>query len=165
MKLSRRHLLALASLCALAGGAGVASEWWRTDAAPGRSFLDDDEAALVRALAGAAWPAAEGLPGGDEMALDRFFDALMGGIPALPRDLLRALMHALDAWPTPLRLSDFVNLPLAERQEVLSGWLDHPLLEVRAAVQSLVMLLGMGWSRHPSVSARLSLLSNCGLGA
>ena len=165
MKLSRRHLLALASLCALAGGAGVATEWWRTDPAPGRLFLDDDEAALLRALAGAAWPAVDGLPGGDEMGLDLFFDALVGSVPALPRDLLRVLMHALDAWPTPLRLRDFAGLPLAARDDVLRGWLDHPLLEVRSAVQSLVILLGMGWSSHPAVSARLSLLSNCGLGA
>jgi Gluconate 2-dehydrogenase subunit 3 len=164
VKLSRRHLLALASLCALAGGAGVATEWWRTDPAPGRTFLDDDEAALLRALAGAAWPAVDGLPGGDEMALDQFFDALMRSVPQLPRDLMRVLMHALDAWPTPLHLSDYVGMPVAQRQAVLQGWLDHPLLEVRSAVQSLVILLGMGWSRHPAVSMRLSLLSNCGLG-
>jgi hypothetical protein len=164
VKLTRRHLLALASLSALAAGAGLRAEWWRTPAAAGFTHLDADEAALLRALAGAAWPAVDGLPGGGEIGLDHFLDGLLGAMPDTPRDLMRALMHAVDGGPYPTRLSDFAGLPLAARQEVLAGWLAHPLLEVRSALQSLVVLLGMGWSAHPAVSARLSRLSACGLG-
>lgn len=107
MQISRRHLLALLAASAasvgLVGGS-VAVRWWDVPAEAPFQHLSTAEATMVRAWSAAAFPAGPtaALDGGDA-ALDRFFDALLGALPATQRKLMKLLLHALDsaALPSP----------------------------------------------------------------
>ena len=98
MRLSRRHLLALigaAGAVAAAGAASVGLRWW--DQAPDAPFgaLEDEEAAVVRAVGAAAFPGGASIAlHGRDADLDRFFDVLLLALPATQRKLLKLNIDA-----------------------------------------------------------------------
>lgn len=169
MRLSRRQILALLAappaLAALGAGA-VGLRWWDQPSGQGLTWLSPDEAAFVRALAGAGWPATDACPlDGQDADLDRFIDGSLGTLADTPRKAARVGFHALDALCVPTTGRTFKALDLADRQDVLHGWLDSDLMPLRMAVLSTVLLLGMGYTIHPATTDVFGSLYRCGYGA
>lgn len=165
---TRRMVLAATGAVAVAGALGVgttAMRWWDRAPGAGRKVLSDDEYGFAQAVAEAWLP-----PGGDppisgaEADLGSFLDDVVAGMePATAREL-KLLLQVLDDLSVPTRLSAFRNLSLDDRIETLRGWLhsDQPLL--RAGVQAVMVLLGVGWTTHPEVVGRLQPYYRCGYG-
>lgn len=169
MRPTRRQVLkalgvAAAGLGVAALGAGLLAErWYLAPPAQGYRFLSTREAAVARALAGAAWPAGPGsaLDGADA-DLDHFLDALVAPWPEPTRALMLLLLGSLDDLCLLDEGSGFLDLTPGRRVEVLTGWLDSDTAELRAAVSSAVVLLGAGWTTHPKVGGVLPSLYRCG---
>jgi hypothetical protein len=169
MRITRRHLLALSAAAAAVGAIGAGGlgyRWW--DQSPGAALqaLSEEEAQIVRAIAGTAYPRTAAIPlDGAEAHLDRFFDATLSHMPESPRKLLKLLLHGLDGGTVLTHGAPFTALTPADRSEVLKGWVQHELAELRNAAQSLVLLLGMGWTIHPEVAPTMQRYHSCGYGA
>lgn len=168
VNITRRHALAAAALSAGAAATTVAAtglRWWDQPAGEGYKCLSDDEAAFIRALAAAAWPATEAIPhSGGDLDLDRYLDDSLSVMSETSRTLLKMLFNMLDTWPMPRHMSSFAALVPAERAEVLEHWLGHFRAEVRQAAQSLVLMIGMGYTTHPKVAPFFQNLHSCGYG-
>lgn len=168
MAITRRHLLAAsagiaAAAAACAGGVGL--RWWDAPAGAAWVNLAEEEVRLVRALAGAAFPAGAFIDlSGADADLDRFFDAMLSGMPELTGDLLKLLAQALEHFTLATHGARYSTLTLAEQQAQLESWLSSSRPELRGAVMSIVVLLGMGYTTHPDVAARMSPWHGCGYG-
>lgn len=168
MRVTRRHLLALAAgttaAAAVTGGAVVAS-WWDAPADAPFATLTTDEAAFLRAWSGAAFPATQALPlAGEAAGLDRFFDELLHHTPTDAAKLLRLLINALNSATVVSHGSTFTSLSSTQRSAVFEDWTHSGTAHFRSATQSLVLLLGMGWSTHPDIAPHMRLLHSCGYG-
>lgn len=166
MGITRRQVLA--ATAALGGAAAVgagttAVRWW--DRPPGKDLetLSDAEHAFVQSV-GEAWmpPGGEPAISGAEARVGDFIDDVLVTMPAEQRRLLKLLIHALDERTVPLHLSRYVNLDLATRTEVLSGWLDSSIFLERQAVSALLVLIAMGYTSHPEVAKHFSPMFGCG---
>ena len=169
MDITRRHLIALTAATAAAGALGVGGiglRWWNQSASEGFGQLSLEEAAIVRAIAGAAYPRTEPIPlDGSEAGLDRYFDAMLAHVPQTTAKLLKLLLHGLDGGTVLTHGTTFAALSHADQQQVLSSWIEHDLAELRNAAQSLILLLGMGWTIHPEVAPFMQRFHSCGYGA
>lgn len=168
MSLSRRQVIALVAaapvLASLAAG-GVVARVWDQPAADGLRHLSASEAEFLRALAGAAWPANDRCPlDGAAAGLDVFFDSTLDTLPELPRTAARAGLHALDALPLSTDGDRFSALTPALRTQKVEAWLNSDSLNLRSAVTSLVLVLGMGYTIHQSAAPAFSRLYRCGYG-
>lgn len=171
MQLTRRHFLGLAAAAtgagALAlGAAGVTlSTWWDQPVAAGFRHMSADEAAFVRALAAAAFPSTPQVPFDAETAeLDHFVDASMDSLAPEIRKALRMLLHGLDAFTLPTHGAHLSALPLAARQDVLMGWLRADNAELRGVGNMLTLILGMGYTTHPTVAPYFRAMHGCAFG-
>ena len=169
MKITRRHLLALSAATVAAGvvcAGGVGLSWWDQPAGAGYQHLSTAEAEFVRAFGGAAFPggATVALDGSDA-GLDHFYDALLDGMPEVTASLLRLLTHALDGAARLGGGGGFTALSRQAQQAHLEAWLQSDIAEVRGAISSLVVLLGMGYTIHPDVAPLMSQWHRCGYGA
>lgn len=167
-KPTRRMVLAATAAVATAGALGVgttAFRWW--DRAPGAGLqaLSDDEHAFVQAVA-EAWMPAGGEPelSGADAELGAFFDEVVAGMERATGRELKLLLQLLDDLTVPTRLAAFRNLPLADRIEVLHGWLHSDLAPLRAGTQAVLVLIGVGWTTHPQVVGAIQPLFRCGYG-
>lgn len=169
MRITRRHLLALGSATAAAGMIGVGIEvsgWWDQPHGADFDVLAVDEAVFVRALALTAYPRVPGIDiDGASANLDHFFDQILRHMSETGRNLIRLLLHGLDTSTLLTHGARFSVLTVADRSDALQKWLNHDLSEVRNAGQSMVLLLGMGWTIHPAVVPKMRLLHSCGYGA
>ena len=168
MAITRRHLLAAATATAAAAAVcagGIGASWWDTDPGTGFDNLSATEATFVRSISAAAFPAGQmiDLSGGDA-DLDHFFDEMISGMPSLTGDLLKLLVNALEHLTVPTHGARFTLLPLDARQAALDGWLSSGQAEVRGAVQSLVIMLAMGYTTHPDVAPTMASWHRCGYG-
>jgi hypothetical protein len=168
MHISRRQLLAISAAAAAVGVIGVGGlgvRWWDQPPSSPLQRLSDEEASIIRAIAGAAFPATDSIPlDGAEADLDRFFDQLLQHIPETPQKLLKLLLHGLDGSTVLTNGASFTALTRADRARVFQGWVHHDLAEARNAIQSLVLLIGMGWSIHPAVAPTMEQYHSCGYG-
>ena len=169
MALSRRQVLALGSLSALVAGLGgaavVAQRWWDPPAADGFAYLAATEAAFIRALAGAAYPATASIPhSAADLDLDHFFDAALRHLPPDKRTLARVGLHALDAWPLATMGASFVKLSASQQAQVVDSWRTHARPELRQAASSLLVVAGMGFCTHPTVAPFFQAWHRCGYG-
>ena len=168
MPLSRRHVLAFGSLSALAaaGGVGlVAGRWWDRPPAEGLRHLSAGEAAFILALAGTAFPATPQIDAsGDTLDLDQYFDATLDKLPASEVALLKLGLHVLDASPRLSHGARFVDLSEDARSEVLTQWREHARPELRQALSSLLLVVGMGFCTHPRVAPFFEAWHRCGYG-
>ncbi len=164
--LSRRTLLRITGALAAtaAGGALVTvGSWWDRDPASGYLTLSQDEAAIVRAVAGAAWPAGEVVAlDGETADLDHYFDEMIHVMPAMPQKLLRTLLHALDGLALVSAGSGLVALSREARTELVMAWMDDDHHGLRSAVTGLVVMLGMGYTTHPGIKGQIPSLYRCG---
>ncbi len=166
--LSRRKLIAisLSLTAAVTLGAGLtAYSWWDTEAEEPYQNLNTEEATLIRALSGAAFPAGEesSLTSG-EAKLDRFFDLFIGNIDGQNRRLLRFFLHILNHTTLLNEQTLFVQLAQEKQVQQLERWLLHDNHLFRSAIQSLIAILGMGYTTHPKVTPLLTPLHRCGYG-
>lgn len=164
----RRKLLLYAS--AALGSATIASsivvsQWWNTAPQEPYTHLNRDEANLTLLIAKAAFPAGEHHHiDGQQASLDRFFDQFLGHLQPQNRSLLKLLLQATDRISLPFYGQYFSNLSSDEQQSCLEGLLNHQQHLVRSAYQSLIAILGMGYSTHPEMAEKLSRLHRCGYG-
>jgi hypothetical protein len=169
MRITRRHLLALSAATAAVGAigsGGIALRWWDQPAQAPLHTLSGEEAAIVRAIAGTAYPSTETIPlDGSTAGLDRFFDSLLSHMPAQTARMLKLLLHGLDGGCVLSHGGRFSRLSPSVQQDALTSWLGHDLSEIRNASQSLILLLGMGWTIHPEVEPTMQRLHSCGYGA
>jgi hypothetical protein len=139
--------------------------WW--DQPPGRGYqqLSAQEAGSLRAFSRAAVPGGGVIAlSGADAVIDRFFDAVLGGMPPLTVELLRLLMPALGRAPLLEHDSPFTGLPLPTQQVAPRRWFISDVSGIRGAISSLVVLLGMGYTTHPEVSPIMSAWHRCGYG-
>ena len=168
MNLSRRKLLKIgllgSSTAALAGGLTVWS-WW--DVPPARSYqnLSSEEIIMVQALSRAAFPggASIALDGGDA-SLHRFFDQLLTSMTSENRSLLKLFLEALDRLPLLSKGRYFTDCSEESQRELVESWLQSDNYLFRSAIQSVIVLLSIGYTSHPDVSVKLQSYFACGFG-
>lgn len=157
---SRRTLLqgGLAVGAALAVGGTVALP----HPAPGRRVLSVGELALVGAIAEALFPRGafpiDGLEAGVPERVDVLLEQMV--LPLQARGF-RYLLRGLDWGTLGSRGVRFVDLPVAERAEVLAAWGAPTVLPRRVASDAIKMLLGTAYFSHPDVQARIGWRSLC----
>ena len=168
MQISRRHLLALSAGTAAIGAigtGGVVFSWWDQPADDPYLSLSMEEGAFVRAWAGVAFPATETIPlEGSSAHLDRFFDQMLQSVPGDTENLLKLLLNGLNAMPKLTHSAPFQDLPFPDQQQLFASWSRSDVSAFRSAIQSLTMLLGMGWSTHPEVAPFMQKFHSCGYG-
>ncbi|HJN72817.1 MAG TPA: hypothetical protein QGF58_02685 [Myxococcota bacterium] len=163
MRITRRHVLAAGAAVAAASAVGVGGlglRWWDQPPEAPYARLSAEEGLVVSALAEALYP-----PGGEpalsgaEAQLDRFIDEVLTHMPEFQAKGIRLLVHALEALG-----GGFSEKPLAARRALVHEWMVHPIAEVRSVIQSLVLLLGMGYTIHPEAVDFFSAMTRCGYG-
>ena len=165
MGLSRRQMLAAAAAMGAAGAVSVGVAWWDRPAAAGYLHLSAEEADFLDAVAAAVFPAGgEPAMGGREAGVAHFLDEVWTGLQPAQRRLIRLSFHALDALPRATHLSAFRELEEDRAREVLRGWLDHPVAELRGLVTSLHMFAALAWTTHPAVAPHYAAQFPCGFG-
>lgn len=168
--LSRRGFLRLGAgfvvVAGVAAGLSAYSLLHERPSGSGRAVFDDDEAAVLRALAEAYFPDGNAL-GAHASAVD-----VVAGVDAyaarlLPRErkLMRVLVRAVEAWP---RLSltstrPFSRLSVDERVAVLARFERSSLQERRLLATLLRSLIGMVLFDDPRFLAAISHQHGCGL--
>ena len=168
MKLSRRNLLKIIGLSS--GLVGIATgstlyAWWNTSPDQPFECLNNQESAMVRSLCEAAFQGGPTIElDGADANLDRFFDQLLTGIPDINQQLLKLLLHALDHSTWLSHQQSFTTLSKAQRSTILENWLQDDNHLFRSAVQSVIVLLGIGYTMHPIASKHLSQYFRCGFG-
>ena len=165
---SRRRFIQWSSSLTIAIGAISSIEvisWWDTNPDEPYHTLNTQEAMVVRAVSGAAFPTGDSiqLDGGDAN-LDRFFDELLRAMTRENRVLLKLLLETVDHSTLPTEANHFSKLDASTQQQYLHTWLNHNNPLLRGAVQSLIVLLGMGYTSHPTASKPLSKYFRCGFG-
>ena len=168
MTITRRQLLQWTSVLGLASSVAMGvhvSKWWNTDSETPYVNLNLLEANVVNAVSGAAFPGGSTINlSGDEAGLDRFFDKLLSSMSNENRTLLKLLLEAIDRATLPTHTTYFTTLSLEEQQRCIQQWLHNPSHLIRGAIQSLIVLLGMGYTAHPIASEHLSQYFRCGFG-
>ena len=166
--INRRTLLQWGSIITIAIGTATSIEvysWWDTDPETPFQTLNQQEASVVRAVAGAAFPTGESIQlDGMDANLDYFFDELLLAMSNENRTLLKLLLETIDHITFPTESKYFSEMTIVNQQQYLHTWLNHDNHLVRGAMQSLIVLLGMGYTAHPTASGSLSKLFRCGFG-
>ena len=169
MKLTRRQLIQWSGVLGLASAAAVGitvASWWDTDADAPYFNLNELEGKVVNAVSGAAFPAGDIIDlDGETANLDRFFDEVLSSMSLENRTLLKLLLETIERSTLPTHMTYFSDLTSQDRQQCIEGWLQHSNHLVRGAIQSLIVLLGMGYTAHPAASTTLSRYFRCGFGA
>jgi len=169
MLISRRQFVSISIATSTAVallGAGTIWSWW--DIPPSESFatLHENEARILRNISAAAFPGGEAITlDGKQARLDRFFDGLLQAMPDENRKLLKLLINGIDNLTLATHYSSYTSLDDQVQRQVLTGWLSNDNHLFRGAIQSLVLLLGMGYTAHPDVAPTLSKYFKCGFGA
>ncbi|MFT6374818.1 MAG: hypothetical protein ACJARS_001466, partial [bacterium] len=99
---------------------------------------------------------------GADADLGTWFDELLTQMAPNQATLLKLFVQILDDVPLVTDASTFRGLSLARRIELLSDWLDSSNALFRAGVSAVVVLIGMGWTTHPTVAAVLAPRFRCG---
>ena len=168
MAISRRQFLALGAATSAAvgllGGVTIWS-WWDIPPSDSYQTLHEDEARTLRHIAGAAFPGGETIAlQGKDAKLDRFFDELLLSMGDNNRKLLKLLINSLENLTKVTHFSAFSNLSENQQRRMITEWLQNDNHLFRGGIQSLVLLLGMGYTSHPEASATLSQYFRCGFG-
>jgi len=167
--MERRHLIRLASLSLISGGALLSTgiyQWWNIPPDKPYKLLSSKEGLMILAISGAMFPKGEEISwSGDELQLDRFFDQLLLELGETEQQLIKFFLHFIDksAYLSENQ-SAFLDMDIHKRQVFLESWLQHSNHLLRNALLSIVTLLGMGYTSHPLVSPRLAMYHRCGFG-
>jgi hypothetical protein len=146
-------------------GAVTIINWWNVAPSAPYKSLHKDEAKTLRYIAGAAFPSGDNIPlNGADANLDRFFDELLSNMSDENRKLLKLLIQAIEKLPILNHFQSFSNLSDIEQIELVTTLFNDDNHLVRGAIQSLVVLLGMGYTSHPTASVIISDYFQCGFG-
>ena len=143
----------------------VVYQWWNTAPDAPYTHLNTLEAQTVRLVSRAAFPkgSKHKIDGGD-INLDRFFDGFIGHLNEQNASLLKLLLEGLERMPIISHASYYSSLSPQAQQSFLEDCLKSDSHLVRSAFQSLIAILGMGYTTHPSVAKQLSQYHTCGYG-
>ena len=162
-------MLQWTSALGIAGSVAVGisiTNWWNAEPNLPYHNLNLLEGNVVNMIAGAAFPSGATIDLDGELAnLDIFFDTVLSSMSEENRTLLKLLLEVIDRATLPTHGTYFSNLPLDVRQSCINRWLQNPSHLIRGAIQSLIVLLGMGYTAHPAASKHLSQYFRCGFGA
>lgn len=169
MAITRRHLLAATSAAAAAGAlgaGGLVMRWWDQPVSTPWRCLSKDEISFLETIADAMFPAG-GTPklAGADAELARFLDEILAAMEPFQAKLLRLLFNALDASTVPTSGTIFSMLPVDERREVIKEWLLAEPAEYRMAAQSVLILIGTGYTIHPETAHFFGPMYGCRYGA
>lgn len=140
-------------------------QWWDTPPHESYEHLSAHEASITKVIAKAAFPSGKSHPmDGSQAQLDRFFDHFLGQLNEQNRKLLKLLLQTTERISIPLYGSYLSNLSDIQQQECVEYLLNHPQHLVRSAYQSLIAILGMGYTTHPQMAEKLALFHRCGYG-
>lgn len=169
MGMTRRQLLRWTTTLGIAStvvGSIQLYSWWDTDPEAPFVNLNTLEASVVRAVGRGSFPSGETIDlDGGEANLDRFFDTLLTSMTDENRVLLKLLLEAVERTSLVSHGSFFTSLSPTEQQHCIETWLGSSNTLFRGAIQSLVVLLGIGYTAHPTASTHLSKYFRCGFGA
>ena len=168
LNISRRHLIALTAAAATATSVTAAAtiySWWRIPPAQNYVVLADEEILFVQALSATAYPAGSATPlNGKEAQIDRYFDQILANMSGNNPHLLKLLLHFLDNLPLTTHLTSFSQASTTTQQAIFNDWFSSDQYLLRNAIQSLVILLGMGYTTHPKIASKLAPFHRCGFG-
>jgi hypothetical protein len=140
-------------------------QWWDTDPEEPFTSLNRKEARLIQLIAKAAFPSGtQSKLDGAQAQLDRFFDLFLGQLEKQNQTLLKLLIQATDRITIPFYGSYFSNLTEKQQQSCIEDLLNSEQHLLRSAYQSLIAILGMGYTTHPQIAALISPLHRCGYG-
>lgn len=169
MQISRRKLLLIMGSCTAATAVATSAtlySWWNCPPEKPYDSLNTEEALTIQHIAAAVFPGGSALAlDGGAAQLDHFFDSLLQNLPEENSSLLKLLLHAIENGTLLTDATFFSNLPLERRQDLIDQWLHNDNHVLRSAIQSLVVLLGIGYTSHPEASKVLTQYFRCGFGA
>jgi len=159
-------LIGLAAAATADTGLGVTlGNWWEAPADAAFAVLSPEEARFLDVLADAAFPpGGDPAIGGSAAGAARYVDGILLAMVGDQRSLLRLSFHAFDAATLPTHGAHFSALDAAEAQAVMLGWLRSPIPELRSAFTSVYLFIGMAWTTHPEVVAKIAPMFRCGYG-
>ena len=166
--ISRRQLLLYTTI--VAGGAAITAgltvySWWDTPPEKPYSLLNKKEAYMVSLVACAAFPAGKAISlDCGEAQMDRFFDLFLSNLTSEKSTLLKVLLQATERVSLLSHGAYFSSLSRQEQQSCIENLLNHEQHLVRSAYQSLIAILGMGYTTHPKVVNLIAPLHRCGYG-
>jgi hypothetical protein len=145
----------------------VFSTFWRLGVpGPGRQCLSEEEAQVADAVGEAFFPGKPLTPfSAAEVQLTDFVDTHLAGMYEDNQRLFKVLFRALNLLAVFSYRTRYVNLPLADRQEVLERWRLSSLAARRAGYQSLRLVFGLGFLEDVRVRRALGLRFGCDLSA
>ena len=143
----------------------VVAQWWDTAPQTPYTNLSTEEANTVLLISKSAFPAGEHHHmDGAQAQLDRFLDQFLSQINDQNRKLLKLLLQATERISIPTHGSYFSNLAENQQQRCIEDLVRHPQHLIRSAYQSLIAILGMGYSTHPDMAEKIATLHRCGYG-
>ena len=168
MELTRRQLLKISLIgttgVALIGG-GLVWSWWDTPPDTPYKILNNHEVTMVLALSQASFPTGNEIPlAGKDAGIDYFFDQLLFGLGNENQKLLKLLLQALNRLPLLSKGQYFTSCSEMEQQALVEAWLKDDNYLFRSAMQSIIVLLSMGYTSHPTASKVLGQYFRCGFG-
>jgi len=166
--INRRKLLLYSAI--VAGGAAITASitiysWWDTPPQEPYTHINKKEAQLVSLVAGAAYPKGKQIDlDGSEAQIDRFFDLFLNNLTEEKQNLLKLLLQVTERISLLSHRAYFSDLSKEQQQHCIENLLQHDQHLVRSAYQSLIAILGMGYTTHPDVVKKLSSFHRCGYG-
>ena len=166
--INRRQLLLYTTI--VAGGAAITAgltvySWWDTPPEQPYTLLNQKEAHMVSLIACAAFPKGKAMSlDCAEAQMDRFFDLFLSNLTAEKSSLLKLLLQATERVSILSHGAYFSNLSYQQQQSCIENLLEHDQHLVRSAYQSLIAILGMGYTTHPKVVYIIAPLHRCGYG-
>lgn len=120
---------------------------------------------MVISLSGAAFPSGDTINlAGKNAQLDYFFDKLLFGMTGENQKLLKLLLQALNRLALLSQGSYFLNCSEDIQQQLVEKWLTDDSYLFRSAMQSIIVLLSIGYTSHPKASEHLKQYFRCGFG-
>jgi hypothetical protein len=161
---SRRRLIlgGLVAGATLAFGRGVTLY----APAPGARVLSARELEIVRGASEALFPAGVLPVDGPGARVADEVDRLLAEWMVEPhRSAFRYVLRSLEWGTLASRGTRFSQLSVEERREVIDAWNEPRLIARRAAMDSVRMVLGMAYFRHPAVLAAIGWRAGCATGS
>lgn len=168
--ITRRHVLAATGAVALAGSTtalALRHRWWNHPHAPQLKALSQDEYDVVQAIGEAWMPPGEGPPdpSGAEADVGAFVDEIVSRMPPEQARLFKLLLHILDDTTMVIEFQPYRKLDHVRRTNHLNVWIHSPWPYLRQATSAVLILVAMGYTRHPDVAKHLQPYFRCGYGA
>lgn len=163
--LAAAGVVSTAALAVTVAGGSVYQAWWDQPHSRNLRFLSDDEIDFTDALADAIFPPSPHLPlRGRDAHVGLVLDEVLGGMAPFQQKMLRLSFHLLDQYPLVTHGKPFRQLTAAEGAEVVAGWAQSEIAELRGLVAGTYIFVTMSYSVHPLVAPTFAAHFRCGYG-